>query len=290
MGLRTRPLIACCLLLAVALAWWPGVAAAGPQAAAPRQASDAPRPFLQTLEPHKPIYVLHSWLLHGGGGEFGADDQELLIQFSFRKAFGAHFHFAYTHKALWQVYNEDGSRPIRENDYNPEFFLEYARLWGLDRVRFGLWEHESNGGAPAYDAEGRPINPSRTWNRVYLYMEQGVGRGLTLAAKLWAVTDQKDSPDSSFGEDNPDIQAFLGVGELYATAKGRDGEAALMFRRGWREGTETWRLEASAPLERLFGGPPRPYRLFFQAFSGFGDSLVDYNRRVTRLSLGIAFS
>lgn len=253
-------------------------------------AGEAAPTFLQTLEPHRPIYVLHSWLLERAGTQAGYDNQEVLLQFSFRKRMVRNLYFAYTQKSFWQLYDKERSRPIRETDYNPEFFLDYPDTLGLKLLRVGLWEHESNGGDTVFDAAGNPVNRSRTWNRLYLWLERPVLRDdLTLAAKLWVVTDQKNSDFGSFGQDNPDIQEYLGSGELYGRWGGRDLGAALMLRHGWRPGTGTWRLDGWWSWNRLTGGSGSTVSLYFQVFSGFGDSLIDYNRKLSRVSLGVRF-
>lgn len=277
---RRLALLALCALGA-------SVLAAGAAAAQAPQAE--PIPFLNTLEPHRPIYIAHSWLLDDAGTARGYRDEEVLVQFSFRKRIAGPLYFAYSQKMFWQLYDKAGSRPIRENDYNPEFFLDVPQRWGLDLWRFGLWEHESNGGAAGYDAAGNPVNRSRSWNRVYVYGEQAVvPEVLRLAAKLWAVTDRRDRDTTSFGADNPDIQDYLGWGEVYAELGGRAAGATVLLRRGRLSGTATWRLEAWLGAERLFGVESSA-AAYLQAFSGYGDSLIDYDRKVRRIALGVRF-
>jgi phospholipase A1 len=41
------------------------------------------------------------------------------------------------------------------------------------------------------------------------------------------------------------------------------------------------------PLARLLGGGPDFY-LFAQSFVGYGENLLDYDRRMTRLRIGLA--
>lgn len=259
--------------------------------ATPVRAGEEPGPFLATLEPHKRIYLTHSLVLDGRLEEVGYQDREVVIQFSFRKRIVSRLYFAYSQRSFWQLYNEEGSRPIRTSDYNPELFLAFDDLWVLDRWRFGLWEHESNGGQSVYDAEGNPINLSRTWNRSYAYGEKRFGGGaFALAAKVWAVLDRKDQEYGSFGEDNPDIRDYLGSGELYGRAGGNSAGLELMFRRGTRAGTETWRLEGWYGYDRLFGGAGHRFNLYFQLFTGYGDSLIDYNRKIERISIGVSFT
>src|SRR3546814_13202536 len=45
--------------------------------------------------------------------------------------------------------------------------------------------------------------------------------------------------------------------------------------------------DLSYPLPRLLGGGPDLY-LFAQSFYGYGENLLDYNRRTRRLRIGVA--
>jgi hypothetical protein len=60
-----------------------------------------------------------------------------------------------------------------------------------------------------------------------------------------------------------------------------------MLRKGTRSGTGTGRLEGWLDFRHLLGGEARGVSLYLQVFSGFGDSLIDYNREIQRVSLGV---
>ena len=45
--------------------------------------------------------------------------------------------------------------------------------------------------------------------------------------------------------------------------------------------------DLSYPLPRLLGGGPDLY-LFGQSFVGYGENLLDYDRRMTRFRIGVA--
>jgi len=255
----------------------------------PPPVTDTSKRFLQNLEPYKPIYVLNTWFLDGEGSERGYQDQELLLYFSFKRLIYWNLYFGYSHKAFWQIYDFDDSRPFREHNYNPELFLEWDELLRFDHVRLGLIEHESNGEKLRYDENGRPVNYSRTWNRVYAYARKAVHPGVTLGCKVWIVVDSDDPEDGSFIVDNSDIQQYMGNGEFYAEFGRFPATVSVMLRQGWKEGTETILVDGRLPLHLLTGWRDRGLALFLQAFSGYGDSLIDYNRKITRISLGLAF-
>ncbi len=250
---------------------------------------ELPESFLQTLEPYKPIYLTSTWFMNGEGSDIGYLDQELFLRFSFKRSIFWNLHFGYSHKAFWQIYDEGNSRPFREHNYNPELFLEWDRVWQIDHIRLGLIEHESNGEKLRYADDASPVNYSRTWNRTYLYARKSVLPVLDLGLKLWVVTDSEDPDDGSFVVDNYDIQQFMGSGEFYIELGKSPSILSVMLRQGWRKGTETIQLDGRIPLQILTGGKDQRIDIFVQIFSGYGDTLIDYDRKITRFSVGVAF-
>jgi phospholipase A1 len=246
-------------------------------------------PFLRTLEPYKPIYLLNSWFLDNEGEKQGYDNREVVLQFGFKKQLLGVLYFGFTYKAFWQIYDLGNSRPFREQDYNPELFLEFTGTWGIDVIRLGLAEHESNGEKQSYTQEGKRINYSRTWDRSYLYLWQNLSDYFALGCKAWVVTSSRSDEYRAFYDDNPDIQYYLGSGELYAVFGRYPAVLTLMLRRGWLDETETYKIEGRLPLDRLFDMDGSGHDIYFQYFNGYGDSLIDYNRRVTRFALGVSF-
>jgi len=250
---------------------------------------ELPESFLQTLEPYKPIYLANTWFLNGEGADKGYLNQELFLRFSFKRSIFWNLYFGYSHKAFWQIYDQGNSRPFREHNYNPELFLEWDRVWRFDHLRLGLTEHESNGEKLRFADDASPVNYSRTWNRTYLYARKSVLPFLNLGLKLWTVTDSEDPDEGSFVIDNHDIQQFMGSGEFYLELGKSPSSVSIMLRQGWRKGTETIQVDGRMPLQVLTGGTDQRIDFFVQLFSGYGDTLIDYNRKITRCSIGIAF-
>ncbi len=245
--------------------------------------------FLSSLESHKPIFFLHSWFLNNEGRDQGYHDREVHIQFSFKKQLYKSFYFAYSHKAFFQTYDKENSRPFREENYNPEFFVRFSEVGPFDLVRVGLWEHESNGDKQRYDEAGNEVNYSRTWDRFYLFAEKKFMEVLGVGLKLWKVTSPKTEEYRTFYDDNPDMQYYMGSGEVYVTIRLFPTVFTAMLRRGWKDETETIRLEGRLPIHLLPGIEDEGIDIFLQYFYGYGDSLIDYNRHVRRFALGISF-
>ncbi len=210
---------------------------------------------------------------------------EFKFQFSLRKEVfrcaPLHAYVAYTQTSLWQFYDVPNSRPFRASNYNPELFLElrgdFGAAWPA-LFRFGV-EHESNG---LSDPD------SRSWSRVYAMPGWGTPGGAGATVKLWwrFPESRKTSPTDTTGDDNPDIEDYLGSFELRGWWTGAaGGRLSGMFRRGTLDGTETVQLDLDWPIG--FVGSGVSFRV--EGFSGYGETLIDYNRRVSRFGLGVVF-
>jgi phospholipase A1 len=179
----------------------------------------------------------------------------------------------YTQQSYWQVYNDDLSRPFRETNYEPEamwvFPTDYEILGLRGRLLSLGIAHQSNGRA-------EPL--SRSWNRVYAMV--GLERGpFVLQAKAWQRLNE-----SGVDDDNPDIADYIGRAELLGYYQlPRGGSAALRLRTtfkkdpSWGSAQFDWRFPISG---KLFG--------YLQVFSGYGESMIDYNFRKTSVGLGIS--
>ena len=184
----------------------------------------------------------------------------------------------YTQVSLWQVYDRGGSSPFRSTDYEPELMYvlptppALQSLPGGWRWRYGMLglAHQSNG-------QSKPL--SRSWNRAYL--AAGFERDdWSLVLKL-----NRRFHEDAGDDDNPDLTHYRGRGELqFGWAPGR-ALASLQWRsnlRDWDHGS--WQLDWSYPLDADW---PRALRWYVQLFSGYGETLLDYNVRQTSLGLGL---
>jgi phospholipase A1 len=174
--------------------------------------------------------------------------------------------FGYTQQSFWQAYNHRASSPFRESNYQPELMvvapLDLQLLgWRARLINLGF-VHQSNGQASTL---------SRSWNR--LYAQAGLERGdLTLLARVW-------KPVGSL-EDNPDIQDFLGHGDLVGTYRWRGHEFSVLARQNWKTHRGALQGSWAFPLKSDVKG-------YVQLFSGYGDSMINYNARQQTLGLGV---
>jgi phospholipase A1 len=181
--------------------------------------------------------------------------------------------FAYTQQNQWQVYAGDISSPFRETNYMPELFGSYrpgVELggWQWNLLNFGF-NHQSNGRAD-------PI--SRSWDR--LFVEGGFERdNLALIVRAWTRVRPGDYED-----DNPDITDYLGYGQV--TALYRRGENTFTLLGRGNLATGKGAAQFSWTSRPVLG----PMRVHFQLFSGYGESLIDYDWNQTTVGLGLTLN
>jgi len=176
----------------------------------------------------------------------------------------------YTQQSHWQVYNPDVSRSFRETNYEPEVFATIPvsfPFFGLKgrMINFGL-VHQSNGQADP---------GSRSWNRVYAQV--GLERGpFSLLVRPWIRIDEAPEEDN-----NPDITSYVGRGDILGIWSKGDQTISLMLRNSFKD---EWRgagqLDYSFPIGANLKG-------YVQVFSGYGESLIDYNHKQTTVGLGV---
>jgi phospholipase A1 len=186
--------------------------------------------------------------------------------------------FAYTQQSFWQTYVS--SPYFRETNYSPEFFVKFPMkeldFYGLDSMRFG-YKHQSNGRGGLHE---------RTWNRIYsgfLFKHGNFSTDL----KLWyRIPDGEPYKVGVWGGDhNPDLVDYMGYGELNFEYQLGEHQFRTMFRYGNEKKVGAAELSWSYP----FFGYESLY-WFAKVFTGYGESLIDYDDEVTSFSLGISIN
>jgi phospholipase A1 len=191
---------------------------------------------------------------------------------------GADLWFAYTQRSLWQVWDRKDSSPFRSNDYQPEAIYvvpvpeNFSTLpwgWSARMLQFGI-AHQSNG-------QSDPL--SRSWNRIY--MGAGLEReNFTLMVKANHRLDERGK------DDNPDLTDYIGHGEM--TLLWFPGKSTVSLT--WKTNLDSFsrgslQLDMTHPV---FDDQPSGLRWYAQLFSGYGETLLDYNHRQTSLGLGVS--
>jgi phospholipase A1 len=181
---------------------------------------------------------------------------------------------AYTQVSFWQAYNADESEGFRDTNYEPEIFLLFDtdfNVFGLRNrgVRVGF-VHQSNGRADDI--------LTRSWNRVYasFMLERG---NFALGVRPWYRFPESDDED-----ENPDINEYLGYGEVRAVYTYRNQVFSAMLRNNMRSDNRgAVELGWSFPIGERFSA-------YVQYFDGYGESLLDYNVSNERIGIGVMLS
>jgi len=184
---------------------------------------------------------------------------------------------AYTNKSFWQSYNSEISKPFRETNHEPEIMYSWMPSYSwLDHMGVSL-NHQSN---------GQTSSLSRSWNRVILEGASIFSHGIWFGRAWWRIPEgKKADPFDPADNDNPDIDDYLGYGELYYMRVYGNSHLSVMVRNNLEFDDNRGALELgwTFPLSRKIKG-------YFTYFNGYGDSLIDYNHFQERFGLGIKLS
>ena len=203
-------------------------------------------------------------------GEHDEDDQDSLW-------------FGYTQQSYWQLFSPEISRPFRTTDHEPELVYIYPHQIALP----GGWNYRLSGLGLVHQSNGQSDPLSRSWNRTYLMgaaeKELSPESSLRLQARVWDRINE-----AAIDDNNPGIENYIGRGELTANWQiNKANTVGVTLRHSLRsEARGSTRVDwTMAPA----GSPSYSgLRYHVQLFSGYGDSLLDYNKRRNVLSVGLS--
>jgi len=240
-----------------------------------------------SIRPHKQSYLLAARYTNSVNNQpssptqgtfpqsLGYINTEVKFQISFKlKTFEVKNRFdlwiGYTQLSFFQMYNKSISSPFRENNFEPELMgvihTDYD-LFGLKGrfINIGL-VHQSN---------GRQDPLSRSWNRIYAQFgfERG---GFGLMVRPWYRIREDWTADN-----NPDITTYMGYGDVVATYAWGGHMVSLVL----RSNVNFWNLHGAVQADWSF---PLYHELkgYVQVFTGYGESLIDYNHYQTTIGAG----
>lgn len=245
------------------------------------------------LRPYKPVYVLPfsygSRLnrypntpapLHGSTTPAVFDHGETKFQISLKlkmveDVFGENgdVWFGYTQSSHWQVYSGVSSRPFRETNYEPEAML----VWRTD-YRLGAWRGRMLALGVNHQSNGQSLPQSRSWNRIIANLALENGEWTVALRPWWRI------PEDASRDDNPDISNYLGRADLQLIRVFGGHQLALTLRHSLRTGSAS---HGAAQLDYAFPitGSLRGH---LQWFSGYGESMIDYNHRSNYYGIGVS--
>lgn len=247
------------------------------------------------LKPHRVNYLLPYGHRSGNYKSYVQTDEykniEAELQVSLKLYLGTNllgfnesYYIAYSHVAFWQIHAD--SSPFRETNYTPEIFVDFPvtkkdMYFNMSSIRFGI-AHTSNGqgsneGVVYNDPSDNPGNRSRNINLIYTelsFQHDTLITELRFHAPL---------PGTANDEDNPDIMDYLGYTSVKFNYFLGHHMFTLMARMNF-----TKRLGA---VESTYSYPLIDNAYFYtKIFTGYGESLIDYNNDITKFSVGFSFS
>ncbi len=237
------------------------------------------------VKPYRMNYLLP--ITYDNVSHIGRKNIETKFQISFKKILAKNIFglddklfLGYTQTSWWQT--SEKSSPFRETNYMPELFMFFPYIHKyspLKAYKIGIL-HQSNG-------RGKEL--SRSWNRVYM---SGIfqTKGIFIVPRVWYRIPEhakKDINDTS-GDDNPDIYDYLGYGDLKISYPYKKNLFSLLLRNnlkfnGRNRGAVQFDWTFPLPwISDTFG--------YLQIFSGYGESLIDYNKRNDKIGLGFSIT
>lgn len=235
--------------------------------------------FFSNFSGYEPIYFL-----------YGAEPSNAKFQLSFKYRvinpqanlaqkwpWLSRLHLGYTQTAFWDLSSE--SRPFTDIIFQPALFYQYQLenpAFIPAASHFGILtgiQHQSNGkdGSESRSLNFAYIEPNATFSI-------GQNMELNLRARVWAYLGDLS--------DNPDIRDFRGNALISAGIGNLDGWMLMSELRGNPgTGKGSLQFDLSYPLNRILS---RDIYFFGQLYSGYGESLIGYNRKDTSLRFGIA--
>lgn len=186
---------------------------------------------------------------------------------------GSTLYLAYTQLSYWQAYNHTAF--FRETNYEPEIFLANEINWPLAKhlhinfINIGA-VHESNG-------HGGQLE--RSWNRIYLEAISSY-ENFMLSIKPWYIIH-----DGATTRYNKNIGDYLGYGEITVAYKYHSQVLSMRLHSLIEHGGKriTGEFTYSFPLTSYLDA-------YLDVFSGYGQSLIEYNHRTNSVGFGIALS
>tara|TARA_R110002096_G_scaffold167754_1_gene338081 strand:+ start:110 stop:1432 length:1323 start_codon:yes stop_codon:yes gene_type:complete len=237
--------------------------------------------FFANFAGYEPVYFL-----------YGAEPSNAKFQISFKYRFVnphgklaqnwpwfSKLYLGYTQTSFWDLSAK--SRPFRDTIFQPTLFYQYH----LKNPGFiPTASHFNILAGVQHQSNGKDGSASRSLNMGYIEpgatFPIGENLELNLRARAWLYLGDKS--------DNPDIRDFRGNGMISIGLGNPDGLMLGSELRGNPgTGKGSVQFDLSYPLNHIFFRNLDLY-LFGQLYSGYGESLIDYNRKDTRLRFGIA--
>lgn len=189
-------------------------------------------------------------------------------------------YLSYSQTSLWDL--NELSKPFKDTSYRPRFFYANYDLGRMldGRLRLGV---EAGAG---HESNGKEGDESRSFNMLYVRPVITAGDPDGLRFYVAPLIHNYIADD-----ENPDLKDYRGYIDWlvgFGSKGGLDFWATL--RKGTRSDFGSAELNLSYPLSKPSGGDLTGW-LMLQYFGGYGESLLDYQRKLeAQVRLGIAIA
>jgi phospholipase A1 len=232
------------------------------------------------VESYEPVYFMpysRDFQEHDDRGAV-----EVSFQISFKKdifkdisPLGFNIGIAFTQTAWWQLY--ETSNPFRETNYGPEVYVNFP--FRRESGGTGIFCHGIKAAA-AHKSNGQEGEDNRSWNRAYLEIPVSIKRFLFIPRVWWSF--------AGIGNDftEVDIPRYMGMCDLTILTRWNRHVLRVYGRSNFNFSnlTTALRVDYSYPIAAT------GFYFYLQYFWGYGESLIDYNRRVNKIGTGLALS
>lgn len=242
-----------------------------------------------SIIPHKPNYILPLYfnqriteydIYQDENGNSSSQQAEIKFQFSLKMPLFHHIgdlpisgYVAYTQLSYWQAFNTEESAPFRETNYEPEAFL----VWDADKSLGSDWRFKAASFGFTHQSNGRTEPTSRSWNRLNANLVFDNQNLVVVVNPWWRFPDSDD--------DNPDLIDYFGHGQIITAYKYNEHVYSITSRNNIESGFSKGSIKASWSFP-LYG----KVKGYVQVFSGYGNSLVEYNQYTNTIGLGISIA
>ena len=204
------------------------------------------------------------------------------VQFSFRSPIieNLRLYFGYSQIIFWKLSAK--SKPFLDATYNPELFYRFrVENDYLTSIDYGVWEHQSNGKAD---------ETSRSYDQTYLKAN------FVFEQKNWLTTTSfKLAYKFDYDRTNKDIEKYIGPLEIQLTLVRLysriidKSEVTFKAHPGGKYGEDWGRGGYELGYSFRLGGIKVVPSFYLQYYSGYGETLLTYDKKEDRLRFGLLF-
>ncbi|MFT3788199.1 MAG: phospholipase A [Tepidisphaeraceae bacterium] len=240
------------------------------------------------IKPHEPMYFL-----------VGPDSPNAKFQISLKyqvfdpKGEIAHalpgmgnLFLGYTQLSFWDLEGE--SKPFFDNNYKPEVLFNFDEIDRYIRNRdeqrlLPDWVRLDFQTGLMHESNGRSGIDSRSMNIAYVRPTITFGDRrdwfVSIGPRVWMYLEDSENPDIADYRGHTELRVVAGQGGGFQlAATGRLGDGADQG---------SLQLDASFPIRKLTGNSFDLY-LHAQYFTGYGESLLNYNKQDTTWRVGVS--